>query len=186
MKPILTPYLLKRRQSAVANFMDGDVLDLGCGLGLMTKYLKPGQHYTGVEVSSQFIQYLTNHYPLFDFHRCNLDEEDLNLDRRFDTIIMVAVIEHLKNPERLLQQIPKHLKPNGKFVLTTPTPFGNKIHRLGAPLNLFSHEAMEEHVTIFDHARLQQAFSENSLELVYYQTFLWGGNQLGIGKDKSR
>ena len=69
--------------------------------------------------------------------RRNLGKDPLDLDRKFDVVLMVALIE----------QIIDHLKPGGKIVITTPTMFGNDIvHRIGAKFGLFSKSAVDDYV----------------------------------------
>lgn len=51
----------------------------------------------------------------------DVSNEDLPFDdRRFDVIIGCEVIEHLTNPERLLRECRRVLRPNGILVCTTP------------------------------------------------------------------
>ncbi len=47
----------------------------------------------------------------------------MDLDRKFDTIVAGEVIEHLSNPGKFLESCKKHLKPNGRLIITTPYPF---------------------------------------------------------------
>lgn len=47
-------------------------------------------------------------------------EQPFSLDRQFDVILAGEVIEHLSNPGQFLLNIKKHLKPNGKLIITIP------------------------------------------------------------------
>jgi 2-polyprenyl-3-methyl-5-hydroxy-6-metoxy-1,4-benzoquinol methylase len=165
----------------VVPFLKGDVLDLGCGLATVSEFLEKDQRYVGVEVSEPWMDYLRTHRPQHTFYQRNFDVEPLNLDLKFDTILLIAVIEHLKQPGTLLGQLPAFLKPGGKVVITTPSPWGDRVHRVGAHIGLFSKEAMHEHETIFTPTTLQTIMEANGLELVHARNFLFGGNQLFIG-----
>ncbi len=58
---------------------------------------------------------------------------------------MIAVIEHLFNQKFVMDEVSNVLKPGGKVVVTTPTPFGNDVvHRVGATLGLFAKTAMND------------------------------------------
>jgi SAM-dependent methyltransferase len=184
MPPLLTPFLTQQRMKAIAPFLRGDVLDLACGFGKVIPLLKPGQGYLGVEGSLSFIQTLTNLYPGYRFIVRDLDLDELYLDRQFDTILLVAVIEHLEHPPHLVAQLPQYLKAGGRLVMTTPSPFGDKIHRAGAVVGLFSKDAVEEHETIFSHKMMNDLLEPNGLEIERYRRFLLGGNQLFICKSK--
>ncbi len=104
----------------------------------------------------------------------------LDFDQSFDTILMIAVIEHLINPSHLLQQLPKCLKPGGQLVLTTPSPLGDLIHRIGARLGLFSMIAVHDHEIIFSYQSLHPILSDCGFIISTYRRFLLGGNQLFI------
>jgi 2-polyprenyl-3-methyl-5-hydroxy-6-metoxy-1,4-benzoquinol methylase len=178
--PLLTPFLQRQRYKMVLPFLKGAVLDLGCGLATVSDFLEPDQRYVGVEVSSPWMDYLRAHRPQHTFYQRDFDVEPLNLDLKFDTILLVAVIEHLEQPGFLLKQLPALLKPKGKVVITTPSPLGDRVHQVGAKIGLFSKEAMHEHETIFTPATLQTIVEANGLELVHARNFLFGGNQLFI------
>lgn len=51
------------------------------------------------------------------------DAQTMDLGETFDVIVAGAVIEHLENPGLFLDNMRKHLKPDGAIVLTTPNPF---------------------------------------------------------------
>ena len=46
--------------------------------------------------------------------------ENYSFDKQFDVIILGDIIEHVGNQGLLLDNIRKHLKPDGVFILTTP------------------------------------------------------------------
>ena len=144
------------------------------------KCLRQTRHYVGIEGPSVFLEWLQTHRPQHTFYQRDLDLQNIALNQHFDTIVMVAVIEHLERPGFVLSQIPLHLKPGGRLVITTPSPSGDRIHQIGARLGLFSQEAMHEHETIFTRDSLNKLAMANGLELIQYRTFLLGGNQLFI------
>ena len=41
-------------------------------------------------------------------------------DKSFDIVVCCEVIEHVQNPEKLIGEAHRVLKPSGKFILTTP------------------------------------------------------------------
>jgi 2-polyprenyl-3-methyl-5-hydroxy-6-metoxy-1,4-benzoquinol methylase len=166
----------------VLPFLEGDVLDLGCGLATVSEFLEPGQRYVGVEVSSSWMDYLRTHRPQHTFYQRDFDVEPLNLDLKFDTILLIAVIEHLEQPGFLLKQLPALLRPTGKVVITTPSPLGDRVHQVGSKIGLFSKEAQHEHETIYTTGSMRNILEANGLELISARKFLLGGNQLFIGQ----
>lgn len=49
--------------------------------------------------------------------------EDFSFEERFDVIFALDLIEHLSNPGLFLKNCRKHLKPDGKLILTTPNAY---------------------------------------------------------------
>lgn len=179
---VLSGFLREQRWRAARPYLRGAVLDLGCSDGWLAARLPAEQAYLGVERSPDTIAWLEAHYPGRRFLRRDLDRDDLALTERFDTIVLLAILEHLRDPDRVLRQLAGCLRPAGRVVLTTPTPPGDRVHQIGARLGLFSRAAMDEHATIFNRASLEPRLERNGLRLVHYRTFLLGGNQLGVAE----
>ena len=68
-------------------------------------------------------------------------------DNFFDVVTMLAVFEHI-SPNKLvgvLKEIKRVLKPNGRFILTTPAAWTDKLLRFMAKLRLISSEEIQDH-----------------------------------------
>lgn len=179
---LLTNYLINARMSRIEPYIRGDVLDLGCGSAeILDKYGSKIEHYCGIEYSKTVVQTLQAKYPRATFYARNLDQEKLALDRKFDCILMVALIEHLFNQKHVMDEVAAALKPGGKIILTTPTPFGNDVvHRIGASMGLFSKAAVDDHIVIYNHHRLKLLAREINLKLEEYFTFQLLCNQFAV------
>ena len=97
---------------------EGCILDVGCGNGAFLLCARSkGYHVFGEDVSTFFINLCHNSYDL-DVFLGSL--EDLHLPvKSFDVITCFDVIEHSRNPKKLINEIQKILKPNGILVLST-------------------------------------------------------------------
>lgn len=51
------------------------------------------------------------------------DAQNFTLDRQFDVIVAGDLIEHLENQAGFLESCKRHLKPDGKIVVSTPNPW---------------------------------------------------------------
>jgi SAM-dependent methyltransferase len=51
------------------------------------------------------------------------DAEDFELGRSFDVIVAGEVLEHLSNPRGFLLSARRHLRSEGRLVITTPNPW---------------------------------------------------------------
>jgi SAM-dependent methyltransferase len=180
MRPLLSAFLEDRRYQAVLPHLGADILDLGCGIARIVAWLRPDQRYAGVETQLRILDWLKQNRPDYKFYQRDLDRDELGLTGQFDTILLLAVLEHLACPEKLLGQLPKYLHPNGKLLITTPSPSGEMVHRIGSRLGVFSMEAAHEHEFIFTRHLLQAQLERNGLKVIRYSTFLLGGNQLFV------
>ena len=99
------------------------VLDLGMGTGGLGKYLAARQSITldGVTLSDEEAQRAGAVYRQVVV--ADLDSADLTqlfADQRYDRIVCADVLEHLKNPERILQQCQQLLQPGGQLLTSVP------------------------------------------------------------------
>ena len=99
-----------------------DVLDLGCGEGFFAAELKKDNNrVTGVDA----LPAAGHNGAIEEYWSADLDNgiapviEQL-AGKRFDRVLLLDVLEHLKNPERLLHQCRDVLKPDGALVVSLP------------------------------------------------------------------
>jgi|SRR5690348_2168640 SAM-dependent methyltransferase len=182
---LLTPYLARARTARIAPFIRGSVLDLGCGShgvsAVYDQYCVQMTDYCGIERSQESVLKLKKRYPKQQFFARDLDRDRLELDRKFDCILMIALVEHLFNQQHVMSEVVNALNPDGIIVMTTPTPFGNDIvHRLGASLGLFAKAAVDDHIVIYNHHRFRLMAGEVGLHLKTYKTFQFFCNQIAV------
>jgi SAM-dependent methyltransferase len=179
---LLTERIKGQRLAMALAFVSGDVLELGCGPALLLARAG-GQitSYTGVERFRGDVERLRAQYPQAEFLAADLDEDRPAFPRAYDTVLMLALIEHLYNQKRVLELATSALKPGGRLVITTPTPFGNDVvHQWGARLGLFSREAADDHIVIYNRRRFELVARDFGLELAHYRRFQCGCNQLAV------
>lgn len=96
------------------------VLEIGPGWGAFAGHaLQAGVRFTGItnsEVSQSYLRSkLANFGDQFDIHLT--DFYDYEPDEKFDAIVIMGVIEHLPNYERVLRKFYALLKPGGRVFL---------------------------------------------------------------------
>lgn len=99
------------------------VLELGVATGYLTQHLKEakGCRVDGVEIDARMAREARR----FCRHLLVGDLEQLDLlkhfgDRRYDFIVCADVLEHLKNPERVLAQLTQLLAHEGRLLISIP------------------------------------------------------------------
>jgi SAM-dependent methyltransferase len=158
------------------------VLDIGCGdASLLREAGARIDRYVGVERDPAQVAELAASFPAARFVARDLDHQPLDLDERFDCVVMAALIEHLFNQEYVMRQVAAHLAPGGAVYLTTPTVLGNDlVHRLGSRVGLFARSATEDHIVIYNRQRFRILAREVGLVLERHQLFQLGCNQLAV------
>lgn len=98
------------------------VLDVGCGNGRLLLGLPQKIDYTGLDISNNLLKEAQKRNPGKIFHlgdiTNNTSWKNLAL---YDYIYCIGVIHHLptlKDQIFVLKQMKRHLKPNGKIILT--------------------------------------------------------------------
>lgn len=179
---ILSERIKRSRLRRVAPHVRGDVLDIGCGPALLLAESGAAiASYTGIDHNAGRIAALQRQYPQHRFHCKDLDEDVLECGRKFDTVLLIAVIEHVYNQKHLLKQLVPLLTPEGRIIITTPTPFGNDVvHRIGAALGLFSKDAAHDHIVLYNRRRFEMISRDFGLSLVEYRRFQCGCNQIAV------
>lgn len=160
----------------------GSILDIGCGEGRLLNCINEEAPYLGLDIDGDCIEKAKKKWE----NRKNVEfrivsfDEDLMLKQRFDTIVLLAIIEHLVSPEKSLNILKDYLKEDGRIIITTPKPFAGKILRLGSRFGLFDKEAQKEHKKIFGKKDLYQLAAGAGLKVDYYSTFEFGLNNIAV------
>ncbi len=98
------------------------VLDIGCGRGGVTRELKtrcPGMNSTGLDL---YLDPAHDYSALFDeFAQVDLERDDLPVDvASFDLVLLLDVMEHLRDPEALLDRVASAASEGCYFLVSLP------------------------------------------------------------------
>lgn len=103
---------LRYKDQRIKDLVEGHTLDIGCGR------MKHGDVCVDVEDygAADIVVDQGEPYP-FD-------------DGTFDTVVCSEVLEHVKNPGFILEEMTRVVKPDGSLILSIPNS-GNILYRLG-------------------------------------------------------
>jgi 2-polyprenyl-3-methyl-5-hydroxy-6-metoxy-1,4-benzoquinol methylase len=96
------------------------------------------------------------------------DAVDLNLNRKFDVIILGDLIEHLYDFKGLFKSVKAHLHDQGEVIITTPNPFYINQFIMIAIYNKIL--VNKEHKCWFDPSTIFQMLASNGFEIT---EFFW-------------
>lgn len=113
-------YFKKKRLCEVKEFIKGKLLDIGCGDNLLIRnYYNNG---IGIDVFNYF-----GNVDLVVKSSANIPLENST----FDTVTIVAALNHIPNYQKTLIESFRLLKQNGRIIITMPIGFPQKMwHRI--------------------------------------------------------
>jgi len=160
----------------------GSVLDAGCNIADLVRFLPANVDYVGLEALSAVVELVRGRYPDRRFEAADLEAPwpAAVAARRFGHVALLAVLEHLRDPVAVLVRAREVLEEGGTIVVTTPHPRARLPHELGARLRVFSRDATSEHVAFYDRVALSRMARAAGLVVVHYATFQLRMNQLAV------
>ena len=119
-RPIRVKYILDQMNKKKLKNLD--ILDLGCGGGLVSESLsRLGANVTGIDFVKNNIEVAKQHSNKkklkINYKYANI--ETLKIKKKYDLIIMYEILEHLDNWEYFLLNISENLKNKGVLVIST-------------------------------------------------------------------
>lgn len=96
------------------------VLDIGCGLGSMLQEignLYPKAELYGIEINQAVVDIAGNYLNIC----CgDIEQDEIPFETEFDYIILADILEHTKEPEKVLNKLKKYLTASGAFIISLP------------------------------------------------------------------
>ncbi len=171
MKDAVGKYLLHWRIQKVLPQVVGKLLDVGCGTNELVKAY-PGQGI-GVDV--------------YGWDGVDLVVEDtakLNYEaEEFDTVTIVAALNHIPNREEVLRECMRVLNKNGKIIITMISPFVSTMwHKIRQPWDVDQKERGMKKGEVYGLTRREvHALLINAgFDVVYESRFMMGFNLLVV------
>ena len=102
--------------------LQGDLLDVGCGEMPFRGMLPGGIRYTGIDVqqAGDFGMHDHDEIKIFDGRSIPFPDE------HFDVVLCTEVLEHAEDPEALIAEMRRVLRPGGALLATVP--FAARVH----------------------------------------------------------
>jgi SAM-dependent methyltransferase len=162
--------LAKRRRKAVLPHVTGRLLDLGCGSNHLVRHYADG---VGVDVHP---------WPGADIivrDTATLEWESGS----FDTVTIVAALNHIPNREAVLNECRRVLRPGGRVVITMLTPRTSRVwHWLRSPWDADQRDRGMKagEVYGFTSAEVLELFQRAGFMLLSQERFMLGLNRVYV------
>lgn len=115
----LTEYFLEKNLQVYASKLNGELLDIGCGTKPYQKFFPHIKKYVGLDLPNTPTQ----------SSKIDVYGDALNLpfpNETFDSVLSTQTLEHVKDPQKMIFEIARILKKDGRVLLTAPLAW--KIH----------------------------------------------------------
>lgn len=109
--------------SKFKKYIKGDILEVGAGIGSNTKYFinENVKSITCIEPDINLFNILNkNNSKKNEFEKELINGTIYETDKKFDTIIYIDVLEHIKNSKNEIIQIKQKLNKNGILIILVP------------------------------------------------------------------
>ncbi len=106
----------QRLDFVASNYKKGKILDVGCGEGGFSIWLaRKGNYVTAIDILESNV---ATQDPNIKFIR--MDALKINWINKYDTILLMEIVEHIVNINLLIYLCLQALAPKGKLLITTP------------------------------------------------------------------
>jgi ubiquinone/menaquinone biosynthesis C-methylase UbiE len=146
-----------------------DIIDFGTAEGKMLNELSisfPDANCTGVEYNPDLVELGKQLFPHLNITQGDLENLDSLENNKYDVAVATAVIEHLENPFKFLEDAYRVLKPEGIIIMTAPDPFWEHI------ATMVGHLEDEQHHEVPNLKRLKEYLSVSNFDILKAQKFM--------------
>jgi SAM-dependent methyltransferase len=148
----------------------GSVLDVGCGGGSVAKAVKrerPDLEVFGCDLSESALKIAGASPDGVDFRLATAERLPFD-DGTFDLVWIFDVLEHVEDPERVLREVARVLKPGGRFHIVLPLEGQPRtLYRLvGCGTRWTAKVRHGGHIQIFSAARFREMAAACGLPVV--------------------
>jgi len=116
---------LERYRFAARHARAGRLLDIACGVGYGTRLLcdesRQVSFALGVDLCEESVAYARERYGRDRVEYRVGDAVEFEDSQGFDTIVCLETVEHLPDPDRLIENLASLLRPDGVLVASVPT-----------------------------------------------------------------
>jgi SAM-dependent methyltransferase len=174
LSPLLTRMRVRRVLPAIRRHPDCRLLDIGCGYN--APLLRAAEPYVreaiGIDPRAPAID-----GPRLRTVRTEIEGQLPFEPDSFDVVTMLAVLEHLSHPERMIAEIARVLRPGGQLVMTVPSHASKPVLEfLAYRLHVVSEFGVRDHKRYYGRKSLHKLLEGTGLRIEGHAYFQLGMN----------
>lgn len=156
------------------SFRDGNILDIGCGFYPHFLTSTKFKNKFGIDPA------VNTQVKGIKLQKIDIAKQKLPFkDNSFEVVTMLAVFEHIEK-EKLtsaIKEINRVLKPEGRLIITTPSPWSDKLLHHMARLGLISSEEIHDHKSHYTQSKIldiieSSGFNKSKMKKGYFEAYL--------------
>ncbi len=157
------------------------VLDVGCATGDFIKSAKVHFNIWGVDISEYAIEVAKKNNPEVSGNiDCQMIEDYTSSEGYFDAVVLWDVIEHLREPVKVVSRLVDFLKPGGILVISTPNTNALFARLTGKYWPLMT---VPEHLSFFSPYALRLLMEKNGFKVLSWKSVgAWSNIGFLMGK----
>jgi 2-polyprenyl-3-methyl-5-hydroxy-6-metoxy-1,4-benzoquinol methylase len=165
---------IKKLYQLLFQYYTGDTaLEMGCADGESTKYIV--QHFKIIDIvdgSKSQLENIKSQYSQVNIIHSLF--EDFKPDKKYDTIFMTHILEHLDNPQTILNQAYKWLNESGRVLIAIPNALslhrlvGVKMRLLDSPYSLNEQDRLVGHKRVFDKQSMEKLICKTQFKIIKF------------------
>lgn len=126
MAPAYNKWILKK----FSKYLKGEILEIGSGIGNFTKLLIKYGDVWASDISKEYLSKIKQEIPevkgvgIVDIEQGKYffnNRQNTSVNKKFDVIVCLNVIEHIKNDQNAFTNLQRLLKPKGVLILIVPS-----------------------------------------------------------------
>jgi len=157
LEPLLRTMRLRKMLPYLKRYPDCVFLDVGCGWGAeLLKSVEP-HIKKGIGVDFKAPALISDKLETLSL---KLDKELPFADKSFDIVTLMAVLEHLDQPEFIISEIDRVLRPGGVLLLTVPSWYAKPVLEfLSFKLGIVNRDEILDHKRYYNKSDLFKLFA---------------------------
>ena len=171
---------LKWLEGGVPETEDLKLFEIGCGAGrFLSLAQKRGWKVEGIELSATLVEQSRKFNPEANIHHGDFIQMNDFLEKYYDAVVALDVIEHIIAPAVFIQRIHQILRPGGILLLQTPNAVSLRSILHKEHWNML---IPEYHFHLFSTRGITKILKSNGFEIILLRTTSGTGTEQGFAK----